>query len=123
VDVIIANPPFGGVVSNNNENNFPQTYRTKESADLFLILILHLLKEGGRAAIVLPDGSLTGDGVKRRIRQKLLDDCNVHTIIRLPNSVFKPYATVATNLIFFTKGNPTKEIWYYQHVCPPNIKA
>ncbi|MFO9089015.1 N-6 DNA methylase [Legionella pneumophila serogroup 1] len=123
VDVIIANPPFGGVVSNNNENNFPQTYRTKESADLFLILILHLLKEGGRAAIVLPDGSLTGDGVKRRIRQKLLDDCNVHTIIRLPNSVFKPYATVATNLIFFTKGSPTKEIWYYQHVCPPNIKA
>ncbi|MBM7424073.1 N-6 DNA methylase [Spongiibacter marinus] len=123
VDVIIANPPFGGVVSNNNENNFPQTFRTKESADLFLILIIQLLKEGGRAAIVLPDGSLTGDGVKQRIRQKLLDDCNVHTIIRLPNSVFKPYATVATNLIFFTKGSPTKEIWYYQHVCPPDIKA
>ncbi|MES2025043.1 MAG: N-6 DNA methylase [Pseudomonadota bacterium] len=123
VDVIIANPPFGGVVSNNNENNFPQTFRTKESADLFLILMIHLLKEGGRAAIVLPDGSLTGDGVKQRIRQKLLEDCNVHTIIRLPNSVFKPYATVATNLIFFTKGSPTKEIWYYQHVCPPDIKA
>ncbi len=123
VDVIIANPPFGGVVSNNNENNFPQTYRTKESADLFLILMIHLLKPGGRAAIVLPDGSLTGDGVKQSIRQKLLEDCNVHTIVRLPNSVFKPYATVATNLIFFSKGSPTKEICYYQHVCPPDIKA
>ncbi|EHN8898447.1 N-6 DNA methylase [Enterobacter hormaechei] len=123
VNVIIANPPFGGVVSNNNENNFPQIYRTKESADLFLILMIHLLKDGGRAAIILPDGSFTGDGVKQRIRQKLLEDCNVHTIIRLPNSVFKPYATVATNLVFFTKGSPTKEIWYYQHVCPPEIKA
>ncbi|PXF63759.1 N-6 DNA methylase [Kangiella spongicola] len=123
VDVIIANPPFGGVVSNNNENNFPQTYRTKESADLFLILMIHLLKDGGRAAIVLPDGSLTGDGVKQRVRQKLLEDCNVHTIIRLPNSVFKPYATVATNLIFFTKGEPTKRIWYYQLLCPPGVKA
>ncbi|HCF9071211.1 N-6 DNA methylase [Pseudomonas aeruginosa] len=123
VDVIIANPPFGGVVSNNNENNFPQTFRTKESADLFLILMIHLLKDGGRAAIVLPDGSLTGDGVKQRVRQKLLEDCNVHTIIRLPNSVFKPYATVATNLVFFTKGEPTKKIWYYQLLCPPDIKA
>ena len=123
VDVIIANPPFGGVVSNNNENNFPQTYRTRESADLFLILMIHLLKEGGRAAIVLPDGSLTGDGVKQRIRQKLLEDCNLHTIVRLPNSVFQPYASVATNLLFFTKGEPTKNIWYYQHKLPEGYKA
>lgn len=123
VDVIIANPPFGGVVSNNNENNFPQTYRTKESADLFLILMIHLLKEGGRAAIVLPDGSLTGDGVKQRIRQKLLEDCNLHTIVRLPNSVFQPYASVATNLLFFTKGEPTKNIWYYEHKLPEGYKA
>jgi len=123
VDVILANPPFGGVVSNNNENNFPQTYRTKESADLFLILMIHLLKEGGRAAIVLPDGSLTGDGVKQRIRQKLLEDCNLHTIIRLPNSVFQPYASVATNLLFFTKGEPTKNIWYYEHKLPESYKA
>lgn len=115
VDVILANPPFGGVVSNNNENNFPQTFRTKESADLFLILMIHLLKDGGRAAIVLPDGSLTGDGVKQRVRQKLLQDCNLHTIIRLPNSVFQPYASVATNLLFFTKGQPTQNVWYYQH--------
>lgn len=123
VDVILANPPFGGVVSNNNENNFPQTFRTRETADLFLILIVHLLKENGRAAIVLPDGSLSGDGVKQRIRQKLLDECNLHTIVRLPNSVFKPYATVATNLLFFSKGSPTQEIWYYQHICPSGLKG
>lgn len=123
VDVILANPPFGGVVSNNNENNFPQTYRTKESADLFLILMIHLLKQGGRSAIVLPDGSLTGDGVKQRIRQKLLEDCNLHTIIRLPNSVFQPYASVATNLLFFTKGEKTKNIWYWEHKLPETYKA
>lgn len=123
VDVIIANPPFGGVVSNNNENNFPQTYRTKESADLFLILMIHLLKEGGRAAIVLPDGSLTGDGVKQRIRQKLLEDCNLHTIVRLPNSVFQPYASVATNLLFFTKGEPTKISGTTNTNCPKATRA
>ncbi len=123
VDVIIANPPFGGIVANNNENNFPQSYRTKESADLFLILMIHLLKHGGRAGIVLPDGSLTGDGVKQRVRQKLLEECNLHTIIRLPNSVFQPYATVATNLLFFEKGKPTKEVWYYEHRMPEGMKA
>ncbi len=123
VNAILANPPFGGIVANNNENNFPQNFRTKESADLFLILMIHLLKQGGRAGIVLPDGSLTGDGVKQRVRQKLLEDCNLHTIIRLPNSVFQPYATVATNLLFFTKGEPTKEIWYYEHRLPEGQKA
>jgi len=123
VDVIIANPPFGGIVANNNENNFPQSYRTKESADLFLILIIHLLKQGGRAGIVLPDGSLTGEGVKQRIRQRLLEECNLHTIIRLPNSVFQPYATVATNLLFFEKGKPTKDIWYYEHRMPEGVKS
>ncbi len=123
VNAILANPPFGGIVANNNENNFPQNFRTKESADLFLILMIHLLKQDGRAGIVLPDGSLTGDGVKQRVRQKLLEDCNLHTIIRLPNSVFQPYATVATNLLFFTKGEPTKEIWYYEHRLPEGQKA
>jgi type I restriction enzyme M protein len=73
--------------------------------------MIHLLKEGGRAAIVLPDGSLTGDGVKERIRKKLLEDCDLHTIIRLPISVFQPYASVATNLLFFTKGEKTKKVW------------
>jgi type I restriction enzyme M protein len=129
VNVILANPPFGGIVANGNESNFPQTYRTKESADLFLILMIHLLKQGGRAGIVLPDGSLTGDGVKQRVRQKLLEDCNLHTIIRLPNSVFQPYATVATNLLFFEKGTSTgsapatKDVWYYEHRMPEDYKA
>lgn len=123
VNAILANPPFGGIVANNNENNFPQNFRTKESADLFLILMIHMLKQGGRAGIVLPDGSLTGDGVKQRVRQKLLEDCNLHTIVRLPNSVFKPYASVATNLLFFTKGEPTKEIWYYEHRLPKGSKS
>lgn len=123
VNAILANPPFGGIVANNNEANFPQTYRTKESADLFLILMIHLLKQGGRAGIVLPDGSLTGEGVKQRVRQRLLEECNLHTIIRLPNSVFQPYATVATNLLFFEKGKPTKEIWYYEHRMPDGYKA
>ena len=88
-----------------------------------MILIIQYLKDGGRAGIVLPDGSLTGDGVKARIRQKLLEDCNLHTIVRLPNSVFQPYASVATNLLFFTKGEPTKEIWYYEHQLPEGQKA
>jgi len=123
VNVILANPPFGGIVADGNEKNFPQSYRTKESADLFLILMIHLLKQGGRAGIVLPDGSLTGEGVKQRIRQKLLEDCNLHTIIRLPNSVFQPYATVATNLLFFEKGKPTQEIWYYEHRLPEGQKS
>ncbi|CAI8914463.1 N-6 DNA methylase [Chryseobacterium sp. IT-36CA2] len=131
VDVIEANPPFGGIVANNNENNFPQNYRTKESADLFLILMIHLLKVGGRAGIVLPDGSLTGDGVKQRVREKLLKDCRLHTIIRLPNSVFQPYATVATNLLFFDKVHhnndtssfATKDVWYYEHRLPEGQKS
>jgi type I restriction enzyme M protein len=123
VDIIVANPPFGGVVGDGMETNFPLSYRTKESADLFLLLFIQLLKDGGRAGIVLPDGSLTGEGVKARVRQKLLEDCNVHTIVRLPQSVFAPYATVNTNLIFFEKGKKTKEIWYYEHTLPEGAKA
>jgi len=123
VDCILANPPFGGNVSDGMETNFPSNYRTKESADLFLILIIQYLKNNARAGIVLPDGSLTGDGVKARIREKLLKDCNLHTIIRLPNSVFQPYASVATNLLFFTKGTATKEVWYYEHKLPEGQKS
>lgn len=123
VDVIVTNPPFGGVVGDGMETNFPLNYRTKESADLFLILFIQLLKEGGRAGIVLPDGSLTGEGVKARVREKLLTDCNLHTIIRLPQSVFAPYATVNTNLLFFEKGKKTKEVWYYEHTLPEGQKA
>ncbi len=123
VDVILANPPFGASVTDGVETNFPQNYRTTESADLFLVLMIRYLKETGRAAIVLPDGSLTGDGVKQRIRQHFLESCNVHTIVRLPNSVFQPYASVATNLLFFEKGKPTNEIWYWEHKLPEGMKA
>jgi len=123
VDVILANPPFGASVTDGVQDNFPMSYRTTESADLFLLLMVRYLHEGGRAAIVLPDGSLTGDGVKARIRQHLLESCNLHTIVRLPNSVFQPYASVATNLLFFTKGKPTKEIWYWEHQLREGVKA
>lgn len=123
VNVILANPPFGASVSDGVETNYPQSYRTTESADLFLLLMIRLLKRDGRAAIVLPDGSLTGDGVKSRIRKHWLEECNLHTIVRLPNSVFQPYASVATNLLFFTKGTPTKEIWYWQHQLPEGTKS
>ena len=122
VDVIIANPPFGGTIDEGVETNFPASYRCKESADLFVILMLKLLKKGGRSAIVLPDGSISGSGVKARIREKLLTDCNLHTIIRLPKSTFFP-ATVSTNLLFFVKGSPTKEIWYYEHRLPNGQKS
>lgn len=123
VDVILANPPFGASVSDGVETNYPAQFRTTESADLFLLLMIRYLKMGGRAAIVLPDGSLTGDGVKQRIRHEFLEQCNVHTIVRLPNSVFQPYASVATNLLFFTKGEPTKEIWYWEHKLPEGQKS
>ena len=123
VDVILTNPPFGASVSDGVETNFPQKYRTTESADLFLVLMIRYLKDGGRAAIVLPDGSLTGDGVKRRIREHLLTKCNLHTVVRLPNSVFQPYASVATNLLFFTKGSPTQTVWYWEHKIPDTMKA
>lgn len=123
VDVILANPPFGASVSDGIERNFPVAYRTTESADLFLLLMIRYLAEGGRAAIVLPDGSLTGDGVKQRIRQHFLESCNLHTIVRLPNSVFQPYATVSTNLLFFEKGKPTSKIWYWEHKLPEGQKS
>ena len=123
VDVILANPPFGASVSDGVETNYPAQFRTTESADLFLLLMIRYLRDGGRAAIVLPDGSLTGDGVKQRIRQEFLEQCNIHTIVRLPNSVFQPYASVATNLLFFTKGEPTKEIFYWEHKLPEGQKS
>ena len=122
VDVILANPPFGASIADGVETNFPQSYRCRESADLFVILMIQLLKPGGRCAIVLPDGCITGDGYKERIRGKLLTDCNLHTIVRLPQSTFHP-ATVSTNLLFFEKGTPTKEIWYYEHRLPEGQKS
>lgn len=123
VDIVLTNPPFGGREEEGIESNFPQHFRTKETADLFLALIIRLLKPGGRAAVVLPDGTLFGEGVKTRLKESLLEECNLHTIVRLPNSVFKPYASIGTNLLFFEKGEPTKEIWFYEHQLPEGQKA
>lgn len=123
VDVILTNPPFGGMEEDGIEQNFPQTFRTRKTADLFLVLIIHLLKDGGRGAIVLPDGTLFGEGIKTRVKEKLLTECNLHTIVRLPNGVFAPYTGIKTNLLFFTKGQPTREVWYYEHPYPPGAKS
>ena len=123
VDVIVTNPPFGGMEEDGIEKNFPKTYGTRETADLFLVLIIHLLREDGRGAIVLPDGTLFGEGIKTRIKEKLLTECNLHTIVRLPNGVFSPYTSIKTNLLFFTKGQQTKEVWYYEHPYPPGAKS
>lgn len=123
VEVIVTNPPFGGMEEDGIETNFPTAFRTRETADLFLVLIMQLLKAGGRAAVVLPDGFLFGEGIKTRIKEKLLEDCNLHTIVRLPNSVFAPYTGIKTNLLFFTKGAPTQHIWFYEHQLPSGVKA
>jgi type I restriction enzyme M protein len=123
VDVVLTNPPFGGKEEDGIESNFPKNYQTKETADLFLALIIRLLKTNGRAAVVLPDGTLFGEGVKTRLKEHLMEECDLHTIVRLPSSVFKPYANIGTNLLFFEKGRPTKEIWYYEHRVPEGQKA
>jgi len=122
VDVILSNPPFGGEEPDGTETNFPKKFRTKETADLFLALIIRLLKSNGRAAVVLPDGTLFGEGVKTRIKEELMEKCNLHTIVRLPKNVFNP-VSIKTNLLFFGKGSPTKEVWYYEHPYPEGQKS
>lgn len=128
-DVIITNPPFGGTEEDGIEKNFPSEMQTRETADLFLQLIIEVLKgssegkDSGRAAVVLPDGTLFGEGVKTKIKKLLLDTCNLHTVVRLPNSVFAPYTGIKTNILFFEKGAPTKEVWYYELPLPAGVKA
>jgi type I restriction enzyme M protein len=123
VDVVVTNPPFGGMEEDGIEQNFPQALRTRETADLFLQLIIHLLKPQGRAALVLPDGTLFGEGVKTRIKEKLLTECNLHTVVRLPKGVFNPYTSIKTNLLFFDREGPTKTVWFYEHPYPPGAKS
>lgn len=123
VDVILTNPPFGGEEEQGVETNFPAQFQTRETADLFLVLIMHLLRDGGRAAVVLPDGFLFGEGIKTRIKEKLLAECDLHTIVRLPKGVFAPYTAINTNLLFFTKGRPTTVVWYYEHPYPAGQKS
>ncbi len=122
VNLVLSNPPFGGQEEDDTEKNFPEEFRTKETAELFLALIIKILKKNGRASVVLPDSSLFGEGVKARIKQELLTKCNLHTIVRLPKGVFNPYTGINTNLLFFEKGKPTKEIWYYEMPYPKGIK-
>jgi type I restriction enzyme M protein len=123
VDIVLTNPPFGGREEDGIESNFPKQFQTRETADLFLALIIRLLRPGGRVGMVLPDGSMFGEGIKTRLKEHLLEECNLHTVVRLPNSVFRPYANVGTNLLFFEKGAPTKEIWFYEHRVPAGQKA
>lgn len=133
VDCIITNPPFGGYEDDGVGSDYPADLRTRETADMFMALIIKkLLKENGRAAVVLPDGFLFGDGIKGTLKKLLLRDCKLHTIIRLPKGVFAPYTTIKTNLLFFTKGSTvddgtehfhTETIWFYEHPYPAGYKS
>lgn len=133
VNCIITNPPFGGYEEDGVGSDYPADLRTRETADMFMALIIKkLLKENGRAAVVLPDGFLFGDGIKGTLKKLLLRDCKLHTIIRLPKGVFAPYTTIKTNLLFFTKGAPvddgtehfhTGTIWFYEHPYPAGYKS
>lgn len=124
VNIVVTNPPFGGAEEEGIENNFPAEFKTRETADLFLILIMKLLRDEGKCGIVLPDGFLFGEGVKTRIKEKLLSEFNLHTIVRLPNGVFSPYTGIRTNLLFFEKNSKgTKEVWYFEHPLPEGAKT
>jgi type I restriction enzyme M protein len=125
VDVILTNPPFGGEEEKGIQGNFPEDKQTSETALLFLQLIMRKLRrqpKPGRAAVVVPNGTLFGDGVCARIKEELLKDLNLHTIVRLPNGVFAPYTSIPTNILFFDRSSPTKDVWYYEHSLPEGKK-
>jgi type I restriction enzyme M protein len=122
VDVILTNPPFGGEEEKGIQGNFPEDRQTAETALLFLQLIMRKLhrrptpaRRPARAAVVVPNGTLFGDGVCARIKEELLRAFNLHTIVRLPNGVFAPYTSIPTNLLFFDRSGPTQDVWYYEH--------
>lgn len=125
VDCLITNPPFGGYEDDGVGADFPSDLRTRETADMFMALIIKkLLKDdGGRGAVVLPDGTMFGEGIKGKLKELLLRECNLHTVIRLPKGVFAPYTSIKTNLLFFTKGKPTETIWFYEHPYPEGYKS
>ena len=123
-DVILMNPPYGGTEKKSVQQNFPTELRDSETADLFVVEILYRLKQNGRVGIVLPDGFLFGqDNTKVAIKRKLMEECNLHTIIRLPGSIFAPYTSIATNLLFFDKTGPTQETWFYRMDLPDGYKS
>jgi type I restriction enzyme M protein len=125
VDVILTNPPFGGAEEKGIQDNFPQDKRTAETALLFLQLIMRKLRRGpkpGRAAVVVPNGTLFGDGVCGRIKEDMLKEFNLHTIVRLPNGTFAPYTSIPTNILFFDRTGPTKDVWFYEQPLPEGRK-
>jgi type I restriction enzyme M protein len=122
VDVILTNPPFGGEEEKSVQSNFPADKQTAETAWLFLQLVIRQLKDGGRCGIVVPNGLLFGDGVGARIKKQLLEECNLHTIVRVPDGAFAPYTDIPSNLLFFDKTGRTKEIWYYELPTPEGRK-
>lgn len=123
VDVILMNPPYGGSEKADVKNHFPDDLASSETADLFMSVIMYRLKQNGRAAVILPDGFLFGtDNAKVNIKKKLLQEFNLHTIIRLPGSVFSPYTSIMTNILFFDNTHPTKETWFYRLDMPEGYK-
>jgi type I restriction enzyme M protein len=125
VDVILTNPPFGGEEERGILGNFPEDKQTAETALLFLQLIMRKLRrqpKPGRAAVVVPNGTLFGDGVCARIKEELLKEFNLHTIVRLPNGVFSPYTNIPTNVLFFDRSGSTQEVWYHEHPLPEGRK-
>jgi type I restriction enzyme M protein len=122
VEVVLTNPPFGGEEEKSIQVNFPGATRTAETAWLFLQLVERQLKDGGRCGIVVPNGVLFGDGIGARIKTQLLGTCNLHTIVRLPDGVFAPYTDIPSNLLFFEKTGPTKEVWFYELPPPEGRK-
>ena len=123
VDVIVTNPPYGGIEEDGIETSFAKEFQTKETADLFMALLMEKLSDNGRCGIVLPDSILFGDGVKNNLKAKLLKEFNLHTIVRLPEGVFAPYTSITTNLLFFNRDkNGTKEIWYYELALPDGME-
>ena len=122
-DVILMNPPYGGNEKAEVKNHFPSDLASSETADLFMSVIMYRLKENGRAAVILPDGFLFGtDTAKINIKKKLLSEFNLHTVVRMPGSVFAPYTSITTNILFFDKSGPTKETWFYRLDMPEGIK-
>ena len=122
-DVVLMNPPFGGSEKAEVKNHFPNDLASSETADLFMAVIMYRLKKGGRAAVILPGGFLFGtDRAKINLKKKLLSEFNLHTVIRMPSSVFSPYASITTNILFFDRTGPTKETWFYRLDMPEGYK-
>jgi len=122
-DIVLMNPPYGGTESEGVKINFPADLRSSETADLFISVIMYRLKENGRAAVIIPDGFLFGtDNAKVAIKKKLLEEFNLHTIVRMPSSVFSPYTSITTNILFFDKAKKTETVWFYRVDMPDGYK-